>query len=74
MLECWLWRWAVGEAGKQDDVGVQFLFLCNTYVEKKVAKSRSMRGVMGKSLKQCLATEVWADARHAAAAQACNPL
>lgn len=63
----------MGEAGKQDDVGVQFLFLCNTSV-KKVAKSRSMRGVMGKSLKQCLAKEVWADARHAAAAQACNPL
>lgn len=63
----------MGEGGKQDDVGVQFLFLCNTSV-KKVAKSRSMRGVMGKSLKQCLAKEVWADARHAAAAQACNPL
>lgn len=63
----------MGEGGKQDDVGVQFLFLCNTSV-KKVAKSRSMRGVMGKSLKQCLAKEVWADARHAAAVQACNPL
>lgn len=63
----------MGEAGKQDDVGVQFLFLCNTSV-KKVAKSRSMRGVLGKSLNQCLAKEVWADARHAAAVQACNPL
>lgn len=63
----------MGEGGKQDDVGVQFLFLCNTSV-KKVAKSRSMRGVLGKSLNQCLAKEVWADARHAAAVQACNPL
>lgn len=62
----------MGEAGKQDEVGVWFLFLCNSYVNK-VPKNGSRRSD-GEKPNQCLAEEVLADARHAAAVRAHNSL